>query len=88
MDVNKWGVYKCITRIKAEEEIWNKASTRACETERDRERQRETRRGETKREREREYDGIREGGRAAGKEVTVGTCHRAAASAADTAVMP
>mmetsp|Transcript_14851 Transcript_14851/g.40643 ORF Transcript_14851/g.40643 Transcript_14851/m.40643 type:complete len:497 (+) Transcript_14851:51-1541(+) len=24
MDVNRWGVYKCISRIKAEEEIWNK----------------------------------------------------------------
>jgi hypothetical protein len=59
---------------------------------RDRERQRETerdkKRRDKEREREREYDGIREGGRAAGKEVTVGTCHRAAASAADTAVMP
>ena len=28
VDVNKWGVYKCITRIKAEEEIWNKVCGR------------------------------------------------------------
>ena len=24
MQVNEWGVFKCISRIKAEEEIWNK----------------------------------------------------------------
>ena len=27
LEVNKWGVFKCTSRIKAEEEIWNKVNS-------------------------------------------------------------